>query len=348
MRALVLHEFGRLKLIDLPDPVAADGEVVVRVVATGICGSDLHGYTGGNGRRSPGQVMGHELVGVVESNGPGAAATVGALVTVNPVMVPAQDADAYRGREQHHPRKRVLGVDPTVVAGFAERIVVPERNVVELLAGTAVATGALVEPLAVAVHAVRRAGVAPGDGVLVLGGGPIGQAIVLALRMAGVDRVVVSEVSAARRALLTALGAVAVDPVVEAVPTAVARILGAPADVAIDAVGISATLADALASTRLDATVCLVGMGAKRLELDAFAVSTAERSIVGSFTYGSDDFVEAAAWLAGEPALAASLVSEVVTMAAADDAFQRLVSGEDLAGKILISLDEDRLPVPPG
>src|SRR6185312_10271089 len=112
----------------------------------------------------------------------------------------------------------------------------------------------------------------------------------LALRQAGVERILVSEIDRARRDLVTQLGAEAVDPARGAVSDQVRSALSGPADVTFDAVGVTGSVADALASTRLGGTVCLVGMGTPRLDLDAFAISTMERSLVGSFTYSAADF----------------------------------------------------------
>jgi threonine dehydrogenase-like Zn-dependent dehydrogenase len=201
--------------------------------------------------------------------------------------------------------------------------------------------GALVEPLAVAVHAVRRVGARPDDSVLVVGGGPIGQSAVLALRMAGVKRFVVSEVAPERRALVESLGARVIDPAdgSDAIAPRVAEILGRPADLAIDAVGLESTMRDALSATRPGGSVCLVGMGAVRLPVDAFRVSTEERAIIGSFTYSSVDFADAAAWLARVPEIAARLVSREVALDQADDAFSGLAAGDGTAGKVLVRMD---------
>ena len=202
MRALVLTKFGELRVEERPTPSAAADEVLIRVVATGICGSDIHGYTGDNGRRVPGQVMGHESVGRVAALGENAEDSGLALeqvVTFNPVVVPPTDAAAYAGREQHSPNKTVIGVVPEIPAAFADYLVVPARNVVPLPEGIPVEYGALVEPLAVAAHAVRRVLVASDRRALVVGGGPIGQSVVLALTMKGVETIYVSEVDPGRR-----------------------------------------------------------------------------------------------------------------------------------------------------
>jgi threonine dehydrogenase-like Zn-dependent dehydrogenase len=340
VKALVLRAFGSLAVEEFPDPVAAAGEVVVRTVATGICGSDIHGYTGVNGRRVPGQVMGHETVGRIHSVGAGVTGfTVGETVTYNPVIVPERDLASYAGREQHSPGKYIIGVAPDVVAAFAQFVAVPARNVVALPATMPIAYGALVEPLAVALHAVRRLSPEAGDGVLVLGGGPIGQSVVLALQLTGVERIAVSEVAPARRELIESLGAVAIDPLARPLPEQVSTLLGSTADAAIDAVGVSATMADALAATRLGARICLVGMGSQAIELPAFLVSTEERTIVGSFTYSAADFRDAAEWLATAPAAAGRLISREVPLADADAAFRGLAAGDGTPGKVLVRLD---------
>ncbi|MEQ6897796.1 zinc-binding dehydrogenase [Microbacterium sp. KR10-403] len=346
MRALVLEDFGRLVVAERDDPTPAPDEVTIRIIATGICGSDIHGYTGENGRRVPGQIMGHETVGVVEALGASVARAdlrPGVTVTVNPVILPPEDLDEYAGREQHDPGKRVLGVAPELVSAFAEKIVAPARNVHVLPPTMPALYGALIEPLAVAVNAVRRSGAAPGDAVFVAGGGPIGQSVVLALQMAGITEVIVSEVAPERRDLVEQLGAIVIDPADGAASEAVMTAFGRAADVAIDAVGITETLRGALESTRLGGTVCLVGMGSPLLSLDAFAVSTAERTIVGSFTYTDADFAAAVAWMSQGPAAADALISECVGIDGADAAFGRLCGGGGVPGKILIVLDPAHL-----
>ena len=341
MRALVLHEIGELRVEDRDTPMPGDGEVLIRVTATGICGSDIHGYTGESGRRFPGQIMGHESVGRVASLGDSAesiALTVGQVVTFNPVVVPVTDAAKYAGREQHSPNKTVIGVAPEVSAAFAEYVVVPARNVVVLPDSMPIEYGALIEPFAVAVHAVRRVYRASHKRALVIGGGPIGQSVVLALRMEGVDTVYVSEVDPSRRALCERLGATTFDPTAGSIVDAVVA-AGGLVDVAIDAVGITPTVTDALNATTYGGSVCLVGMGSPKLELPAFRVSTEERSIVGSFTYSAQDFIDAAAFVASGAPEIGELISREVTPENADAAFTALSGGDGTAGKVLVRFD---------
>ncbi|GLY28758.1 zinc-binding dehydrogenase [Kineosporia sp. NBRC 101731] len=340
MRALVLEDFHRLVVADRPDPVAGPHDVVLDVAFTGICGSDLHGYTGVSGRREPGQVMGHESVGRIRSvGGEVTGLHTGQVVTFNPVVAPP--TPAWAGREHLHPGKYVLGVRPDIDAAFAEQVLVPARNVVPLPDGMPIEHGALIEPVAVAVHAVRRAGARDARNTLVVGGGPIGQAVVLALRHAGVDPVLVSETEAARRELVEQLGAVAIDPLDAATGPLAERVearFGRLADVTIDAVGVDASLADALIATRVGGVVCLVGLGQPRVSLDAFEITTTERSLVGSFTYSVDDFREAVRLVAQETTASSTLISRVVPLDEAPAAFASLAAGDGTPGKVLVAL----------
>lgn len=344
MRALVLTDFHQLDLVEVDRPEPGPGEVLLRICATGICGSDVHGFTGENGRRVPGQIMGHESSGTISALGEGvdpAVLPVGAPATFNPVVVPPAEAEEFRGREQHASGKLVIGVAQERPASFADYVLAPARNVLLLDPDLPLHLGALIEPLAVAVHAVGRGAPQAQEKVLVIGGGPIGQSVVLALQRLGVHQIVLSECDPARRELVASLGVATIDPAAEDLPARTAELLGGAADLALDAVGLTPTIADALAATRLGARIVLVGMGSPRLELPAFALSTEERTLIGSFTYSAEDFAAATAWIGQNAEKAAALVSEVVGPEQAHDAFTALAAGKGPAGKILVRFDSE-------
>lgn len=345
MRALELEQIGQMIVAEHPDPVANGEQATITVIATGICGSDIHGYTGENGRRFPGQIMGHESVGRISElpDGSSGFPAVGQLVTFNPLIACGHCAACEVGREQHCPNRKVIGVNPELMAAFAEKVLVPLSNIVPLSEDLPVSYGALIEPLAVALHAVRRGRVAEGDTVLVTGGGPIGQSVALAALFMGASRVIVSEIDEARRAVCERLGAETVNVGNGNVAADVRSLLGGPADVAIDAVGISATLADALQSTGLGARVVLVGMGAAAIQLAAFNISTEERELIGSFCYSHQDFRDAAAWVSSGTAPFSELITAEVPLEDAPLTFAELGSGRTLpAGKILIRFGKER------
>lgn len=319
-----------------PVPRPAPGEVLVRVLATGICGSDVHGFTGETGRRKPGQVMGHETVGTVASIGNEAAGLlVGDVVVANPTLACGSCRRCRQGRTNICATRRVIGVDPALSSAFADYFVAPAGNLVPFRAEPQY--GALVEPLAVGLHAAQRGEVTGGDHVLVVGGGPIGQAVALASRRLGAATVTVSEPVAARRTLLAELGVQVLDPGVDDVVAEMRAVTQtAGADVAIDAVGSSATVATAISATAPGGRCVLVGMAAPRLELAAFAVSTTDRSIIGAFCYSTDEFSSTARWAEENPQLLTTLISDLVSPERAPDSFTTLGSGDGPPGKILV------------
>ncbi|RKO19964.1 zinc-binding alcohol dehydrogenase [Pseudarthrobacter phenanthrenivorans] len=342
MKVLELKEFNRIEIAERPDPEPGPGQVLLDLVATGICGSDIHGYTGHNGRRVPGQVMGHETVGLISALGAGLndpALTEGAVATFNPLISCGKCSLCSAGQQQHCPERTVIGVNPELVSAFAQKIVVPAGNVVVLNADNPIAYGALIEPLAVAFHAARRARIKAGDKVLITGGGPIGQSCVLAALHEGAARVLVSEPDAGRRELCVRIGAAVVDPAAGSLPELVSGEFGGPSDVTIDAAGITSTITGALESTRFGGVVLLVGMGAPRIELPAYKVSTEERELIGSFAYTARDFDDAAAWVNQGSTVLATLISREVSMDEADAAFRGLAAADGTPGKVIVRLD---------
>jgi threonine dehydrogenase-like Zn-dependent dehydrogenase len=337
MRALVLRDFYDIAVEERPDPVAGPGQAVVEVIATGICGSDFHGYSGENGRRHPGQIMGHETVGRIRELGPDVeGVAIGQLVTVNPVMSCHECPACLSGQEHWCSRRVVLGVAPEIPAAFADRVAVPASNIVPLPEHMPEELGALVEPMAVGYHAVRRGQPNPDDRVLVIGGGPIGQACLLAARRLGVHAMALSDVSPSRRDLCARLGAEVVDPTAGNLPEAVADRLGGPATLVVDAVGVNRTVADAMAASSLGSRIVLVGMGSPRLELAAYALSTEERALIGSFTYTAAEFTQTAEWVGTAPGGIDALIDGRVGWEGAPQSFDDLARGRSTASKILV------------
>lgn len=338
MRALVFRGAWEMDVETWADPEPGPGEVLIAITATGICGSDIHGFSGENGRRHPGQVMGHETVGRVVAVGGDVQSDLrpGTLVTVNPVIGCGRCAACAGGAEQSCSQRRVIGVTPEIASAFADLMLAPARNVVVLPETMPEEYGALVEPLAVGYHAALRGNCTPHDTVLVIGGGPIGQACVLAARRLGSQRVVVTEPNPRRRELVTALGAVAVDPATGDVAAAVAAVLGAPATLVLDAVGSTGSVDDATRCSSFGARIVLVGMNAPRIELAAYAVSTEERSVIGSFCYSAEDFRRTAQWVGGAPAELRHLIDGRVDLHGASTAFMQLARGDSQASKVLV------------
>lgn len=337
MKALVLNGDYDISVQQRPDPRPGPDEVLIDVIATGICGSDFHGYSGENGRRHPGQVMGHETVGRIAGLGDAVGDhRTGDLVTVNPVINCGECAACRAGQEHWCPTKQVLGVTPEIPAAFADQLVVRAQNVITLPPELPAEFGALVEPLSVGYHAVRRGRPTEDDLVLVLGGGPIGQACLLAARRLGVERVAVSDPKDSRRGLCARLGAAVIDPTSGDLDAALAGVLGGRPTLVIDAVGVPATIATALQVAALGARIVLVGMGSPQIDLGAYAISTQERSLIGSFTYTAAEFADTAAWVGTRPEGLEHLIDGRVGWDGAPQAFDDLARGVSTASKILV------------
>jgi threonine dehydrogenase-like Zn-dependent dehydrogenase len=284
--------------------------------------------------------MGHETVGRIAAIGagvdPGAGLKVGAVATVNPVMSCGRCAMCRAGMEQACPDKSVIGVDPAVSSAFADKMIAPAANVIPLPDTMPIDYGALIEPLSVGYHAIHRGRIGPADRVLVIGGGPVGQACVLAAQREGASQVAVSELSADRRRLNEGLGAVALDLTTTAGAAALTDALGGSPTVVVDAVGSSVSIDTAFRVTAPGSTIVLVGMGEAEISLRAYEISTQERSVIGSFTYSRAEFAATAEWVGTAPAELGQLIEGRVGLDGGADAFTGLARGDNTASKILV------------
>jgi 2-desacetyl-2-hydroxyethyl bacteriochlorophyllide A dehydrogenase len=327
IRTLVFDGPNRFHIEERPVPEPGPGDVRVRVAFTGICGSDLHGYTGESGRRTPGMVMGHEASGWVEAVGRDVdGLAIGTPVTFNPVL--ACGGSCGHAVENRCAELQVIGVAADIQGAFADAIVVPASRVVAL-GSLSLDLGACVEPMAVGLQAVHRAGVAAGQSALVVGGGMIGQCIARAARLVGAGSVSISESHPIRRSQAVAGGFRGIAPDdVDA---------EGPFDVAFDAVGISTTAAAAIKSVRKGATVCFVGLGLPTISIPLFDVVVAERNIVGTFCYTDAVFEESASHLRDGSLEVASLIGGVESFDDIHRAFEALATQERSDAKVLMA-----------
>lgn len=326
-RAAVLHGPKDLRIEERPVPAPGPGEVLVHVAAVGLCGSDLHYYAHGengpNVLRAP-TVLGHEPSGTVLARGPGAERhPVGAPVAVEPAHPCGRCALCRAGRYNLCPRGTCFGSPPTDGA-LAEHLVVPEDFVHPLPASMDVRHGALIEPLAVAVHAVRRAGLVPGGRVLVTGAGPIGLLVLQVALAAGAASVTVSDVADARLRHAAGLGARTVGAAELTPDPARATALADPDgfDVALDCSGNGGALVGAVRALRPGGTAVVVGNpSAPVTELPLAWMQRQEMSLVTAFRYAGD--FPAAVALAGTGRIRLdSLVTASFPLDRADAALQ--------------------------
>lgn len=337
----MLTEYLKLELTDVPEPQPAPNEVLVRVQACGICGSDIHGYDGSTGRRIPPLIMGHEAAGVVEQVG--SAVTrfqPGDRVTFDSMVSCGNCGFCRAGHANLCDRRQVLGVSCGEYrrhGAFAELIAVPEHIVFELPESMGFEQAALVEAVSVAVHAVARTPISLGDSAVVVGAGMIGSLVVQALKVAGAGQVIAIDLDDDKLALARQLGASHTIRADLEDPVAMVRSLtgGRGADLSMEVVGATPTVKTAIESVRKGGSVCLVGNLSPKVELPLQSVVTREISLYG--TCGCNGEYPACLELMGQGRINVQpLISQRVSLAETPDWFERLHRGEPGLMKVIV------------
>ncbi|MCU1344465.1 MAG: Alcohol dehydrogenase GroES domain protein [Acidimicrobiia bacterium] len=292
MKGAVYYGPRDIRIESVADPVAEAGQVLVEVARNGICGSDLHTYvgsdTGGASMHVPGVVLGHEFSGIVRAVGAGVDdIAIGTAVAVAPIEF-CDECWACRHGWPNMCRKLALygGYRRPLHGGLAPFVAVSRRSVFPVPAGLDVVTAALTEPVAVAVHAVRRAPQTFGASVMVLGAGPIGLAVLQSVVAAGARFVIVSEMSAARRAAALRFGAtVVLDPSVDNVRHAVRDLSPHGLDLVFDTTAAHSALNSGIAALRPRGTLVSVAGWQEQARVDMGVAMAKEIDVVFSMTY---------------------------------------------------------------
>ena len=341
MKALLLSKYRELQIADLPTPAAGAGEVLIRVGACGICGSDVHGYDGSSGRRIPPIVMGHEAAGRIAAVGAGVTGLVeGDRVTFDSTIYCGACGYCKRGEVNLCDHRQVLGVscgDYSRAGAFAEFVAVPARVVYKLPESISFAEAAMLEAVAVAIHGVSLAKVSSEGTALVVGAGTIGVLTLQALRAAGCTRVLVSDVDETRLKMAKELGAA---EVLLADADVVAQVLrrtgGVGVDVAIEAVGRNETVNAAIASVRKGGTVVLVGNISPEVTLPLQKVVTRQIRLQGSCA-SAGEYPEAIALMASGAIRVKPLISAIAPLAEGPAWFERLYAREPNLLKVVLT-----------
>lgn len=347
MKAVRWHGPEDVRLDEVAEPAAAPGEVVVDVAACGLCGSDLHEYLHGpvyipkrphplTGVMPP-VTLGHEFSGRVVEVGRGVERLrVGDRVAVNPCLVCGECPWCRRGQPNHCAKLATLGLSRD--GALAPFVTAPGYGCHLLPAEVSDEAGATVEPLAVAVHAVRRARVASGERVAVMGAGPIGLLVLQVLKAKGAGWVAVVEPRAERRRHAEALGAdLVLDPEAGDASQAIAAATeGERAAVVFECVGSPAAFAGAFRAAGKIGRVVLVGLVPESVPLNALLLLAHEKELIGSSAY-TDEFPEAIALLARGLVKTAPLITARVPLARArEDGLEALLRKDDGHIKILV------------
>jgi len=341
MKALMLTAYNEFEFADVPRPELGPDEVLVRVKACGICGSDVHGYDGTSGRRIPPIIMGHEASGEIAEVGAEVTSwRPGERVTFDSTVYCGECGYCCDGQVNLCTSRRVLGVscgDYRQHGAFAEYVKVPARILFPLPDHLTYEQAAFAEPLSIALHAVARVQPKPGDTALVIGAGVIGLLVLQVLKMKGCGRVLVSDLNEARLAIAKATGAdeVFVPTACDVVGEVLLRTGGEGCDLTMECVGFGAAVQTAIDAVRKGGKVGLVGNLAATCDLPLQKVVTREISLHGSCA-SSGEYQSAVDALAGGLIKIAPLLSAVAPLEEGAGWFDRLHAGREPLIKVIL------------
>lgn len=341
MKALVLEEYNRLVYTDVPDPLIGENEVLIEVKACGICGSDVHGMDGSTGRRIPPLIMGHEASGLIVAKGSQVKGwSEGDRVTFDSTVYPLNDWYTLQGRYNLSDNREVLGVSPGTYrrhGAFAQFVAVPQHILYKLPDQVTFEQAAMVEPVAVALHAFSLAGLKIGESCLVIGAGMIGLCMVQCASAAGAQPVVAYDLNEGRLVLASRLGADQVLQPEKQPADAITKQLTSNRgfDVVFEAVGISPTVNTAIQLARKGGRVILTGNLSPAIEFPLQSVVTREIRVQGSCAIRGE-YEAALKMIASGKIKVDPLISAVAPLSEGASWFQRLYNKEPGLNKVIL------------
>ncbi|HET6567388.1 MAG TPA: galactitol-1-phosphate 5-dehydrogenase [Rhodothermales bacterium] len=346
MKALVHTAPYRFEYTDVDEPPVGPDDLLVRVQACGICGSDVHGYTGETGRRIPPVIMGHEAAGIVEAVGADVRRfRVGDRVCFDSTVYCNRCEACRKGRYNHCARRQVLGVSVPAFrrdGAMAELVSVPWWIAAPIPETMSFVEASLLEPVSIGLHAVNRARVGGSDAVVIIGAGTIGLCVLQAVRLQSPRWIVVSDLNDARLALAMELGAdVTINPGREDLSEIVRDVTeGQGADVTFEVVGFGKTVEQAVGIARTGGRVILVGNLEKRIGLDLQEIISKEISLIGSYA-SAGEYRQSIDLVASGQIDVTRLASEVRPLSEGQACFDRLYRAEDNLIKIILEPDHE-------
>jgi 2-desacetyl-2-hydroxyethyl bacteriochlorophyllide A dehydrogenase len=288
MKALVLEKYNELVYKDVPEPEISGDEVLIQVKACGICGSDVHGMDGSTGRRIPPLIMGHEASGVIVKTGTNVKNwDIGDRVTFDSTIYPLNDWYTLEGLYNLSDNREVLGVSPGSYrrhGAFAEYVSVPQHILYHIPDNVSFEQAAMVEPIAVAMHAVNLARLKLGDNCVVVGAGTIGIFILQLLKLAGTNQLIAVDINNRNLERAGKTGADFIfNPADDQIQNKIRSVTNnRGADLAFEAVGNSDSVNTCISSVRKGGRIVLVGNLYATIEFPLQKVVTNELKIFGS------------------------------------------------------------------
>lgn len=339
MLQAIMTKPGKIEYCEIDVPIVRKGQIRLKLKRIGVCGSDIHVNHGKHPYTSYPVVQGHEVCGEVDELGKGVIDfKVGDLVTVQPQLVCGKCYPCTHGMYNVCEKLKVMGFQTTGMA--SEYFVVDSSKALRLPEGISADHGAMIEPLAVAAHAVRRYGDVSGKKVLILGGGPIGNLVAQTCKAMGASDVLLSEVSANRLEIAKKCRIKTVDPNKQDLLAAIEDIFGTNrADVIFECVGINQTMKQAIDYARKGSDIVVVGVFTDYGTINMGFVQDHELRLIGTAMYRVEDYIKAIELAASHIELSA-LITHRVAFENYYEAYQIIDEQKDKAMKVMIEFKD--------
>jgi len=341
MKALVLEDYMKFSYIEVPEPEITDDDVLVRVKAAGICGSDVHGMDGSSGRRIPPIIMGHEASGVIVRKGKNVKDWhTGDRVTFDSTIYKLDDWYSLKGMYNLSDGRMVFGVSTKEYrkdGAFAEYVAVPQHILYKIPDKVTFTQAAMVEPVAVALHAVKLTSIPADDTTVVVGTGMVGLSVVQILNVSGCGKIIAVDPEEKRLELARKLGAdLVLNPEKTNVITEIQKFTeGRGADVAFEAVGISPAVNTAINCLRKGGNLTLVGNLSPTIELPLQAVVTRQLRLQGSCAINGE-YSAVLDMISSEKINVTALLSAEAPLSEGAEWFKRLYKKEQELLKVIL------------
>jgi L-iditol 2-dehydrogenase len=341
MKALVLKKFNEFAVEDIAIPEIGANDVLIKIMAAAICGSDVHGMDGSTGRRIPPVVMGHEASGIIEKKGANVIRfNVGDRVTFDSTIYCKDCYYCRRGKINLCENRRVLGVSCNEYrqnGAFAEYAVVPQHILYAIPDLVSYERAAMVEPLSIAVHAVNMTSISVNDTAVVMGTGMIGLLVIQVLKLSSCGRIIAVDIDQSKLDLSMKFGAdIALNAAAKDVQGEILKATqGRGADIAFEVVGITKTIQSAVACLRKGGKLTLVGNLSPMVEMPLQSIVTREISMNGSCASAGE--YDICLDLIAKGAIDVdAFISAVISLEQGAEYFQRLYDKEPGLMKVII------------